>query len=116
MAFRSNGPVILALPAFRGVTRQIILTVLGVYFGGLVLHLLSPGLADIILGNLALHAGEATSRMPWQLSTYPFVSTGLFSLLFGLLSLWFFGSALGGRTRPALADRVSAVGHGLAVR
>ena len=94
MAFRSNGPVILALPAFRGVTRQIILTVLGVYFAGLVLHLLLPGVADILLGNLALHAGEATSRMLWQLVTYPLVSTGLLSVLFGLLSLWFFGSAL----------------------
>lgn len=94
MAFRSNGPVTLALPAFRGVTRQLILAVLAVYFGLLVLGLFAVTPAAILTDWLFLRPLEALGRMPWQLLTYPFVGSSLLGLLFALLSIWFFGSAL----------------------
>ena len=94
MAFRSNGPITLALPAFRGVTRQIILAVVIVFFARIVISLISPGTGALLSDLLILHSEEALRRMPWQLFTYAFLSSGLIGTLFALLSVWFFGSAL----------------------
>lgn len=94
MAFRSNGPITVALPAFRGVTRQIILTVLGIFFAHLVLGIFSPGVAGMLVYLLSLGNHTAISHMPWQLFTYPFVGSGLIGTLLAALSLWFFGTAL----------------------
>lgn len=94
MAFRSNGPITVALPAFRGVTRQIILTVLAVFFARLLLGIFSPGVAGMLVYLLSLGNHTALSRMPWQLLTYPFVGSGVVGTLFAALSLWFFGTAL----------------------
>lgn len=94
MAFRSNGPISLALPAFRGVTRRLILISLGIFFGALVLDLVSHDTEALLLNAFILHPAQALHRMPFQLLTYPFISLGLFSVAFSLLSLWFFGSAL----------------------
>ena len=94
MAFRSNGPITVALPAFRGVTRQIILTVLVAFFARLVLGLFSPGIAGMLVYLLSLGNHTAISSMPWQLLTYPFVGSGIIGTLFAALSIWFFGTAL----------------------
>lgn len=94
MAFRSNGPVTLALPAFRGVTRQIILTILVAFFARLVLEVVIPGTAAVLVNFLLLHSEATLWRMPWQLLTYPLVGSGLIGTLFAVLSIWFFGSAL----------------------
>jgi membrane associated rhomboid family serine protease len=94
MAFRSNGPVTLALPPFRGVTRRIILTALIMYFGFAVLGLISQELAGrlhslaVLIPDIALHGAV------WMFLSYPFAGDGLLNLLFALLSIWFFGSAL----------------------
>lgn len=94
MAFRSNGPVTLSLPPFRGVTRRIILTTLIAYFGFAVLGIVLPELAQrlhdlaVLIPDLMLH-GEI-----WQLLSYPFVGDGLLSVGFALLSVWFFASSL----------------------
>ena len=93
MAFRSNGPTVVALPAFRGVTRRLILIALGVYLATLFVSLFSPGLAALV-NSLMLHPDQAVSRYLWQLVTYPFVSLTLFGALLSMLSLWYFGSAL----------------------
>jgi membrane associated rhomboid family serine protease len=94
MAFRSNGPITLALPPFRGVTRRIILIALVVFFGALALGLFSPEMAANTLNFFVLHPDRALKPLIWELVTYPFVAGGLLSLAFGLLSFWFFGSAL----------------------
>jgi len=91
---RSNGPVTLSLPPFRGVTRRIILTALVVFFGIAILGLILPDLAKIAVGLFILQPEFALHRLIWQFVTYPFVSESLLSLLFALLSVWFFGSAL----------------------
>ena len=43
MAFRSNGPIMLALPPFRGVTRKLVLTAMAAF---VVVNLL----VDILYG------------------------------------------------------------------
>jgi membrane associated rhomboid family serine protease len=94
VAFRSNGPVTVSLPPFRGVTRRIILTALVVFFVGLVLGLVLPGVFSLLFNLLVLEPAHALHGFIWQFVTYPFLSTGILSLLLALLSLWFFGSAL----------------------
>jgi membrane associated rhomboid family serine protease len=94
MAFRSNGPITLSLPAFRGVTRQLILLAVVGFFGLAVLGLLSRDLANTLLGLLVLIPAAALHGAIWQFVTYPFVGGGLLGTAFALLSLWFFGSSL----------------------
>jgi membrane associated rhomboid family serine protease len=93
MAFRSNGPVMLALPPFRGATRRLILIALGVFFAILVMALIAPDTTPLLVDHSMLHPDQVAHGQVWQLVTYPFPST-LLSLLFTLLSIWFFGSAL----------------------
>ena len=93
MAFRSNGPVTVALPPFRGVTRRIILTLVVVYFALLVISLVSRDLGGILSGYLAF-SPIAAYKLVWQFITYPFIMRGLLSVLFAALSVWFFGSTL----------------------
>ena len=93
MAFRSNGPITVALPPFRGVTRRIILIVVVTYFVLLVLGIVSRSLGALLISYFSFQP-IAAYRLVWQVVTYPFVMTGLFSVLFAALSVWFFGSAL----------------------
>ncbi len=94
MAFRSNGPVMVALPPFRGVTRRIILIAVAVFFALLVIGLVSRDVAALLAGLFALQSELALHKLIWQFVTYPFVATGIFGLLFAALTVWFFGSAL----------------------
>ena len=93
MAFKSNGPITVALPPFRGVTRRIILAAVVVYFALLLIGLYSRDLAALLSGFFMLEPSRAYLFV-WQVFTYPFVNVGLFSLLFAALSVWFFGSSL----------------------
>jgi membrane associated rhomboid family serine protease len=94
MAFRSNKPIALMFPPFRGVTRRIILTALVVYFGTAALRLVSEQFQGLILNFFRLHAAEALHPQIWQLVTYPFVQDQFLSVALSLLSLWFFATAL----------------------
>jgi membrane associated rhomboid family serine protease len=94
MAFRSNGPVMLALPPFRGVTRRIILIALASFLLCALLGLISPGLEATVQGLFLLHPAAALHRLVWQFATYPLIEGGLLSTAFALLTLWFFGSAV----------------------
>ena len=90
---RSSGPTILALPAFRGLTRKIILLAILSFLFFLITGIAAPGLGGTIARLTALQPALAF-KMPWQFVTWPFVPGGFVSLLFALLSLWFFGAAL----------------------
>ena len=94
MAFRSNSPISLMLPPFRGVTRRIILTALCVYFGMAILGLFSPEFQGTVGSLMLLRPYQAVHLLIWELVTYPWVGLGLISEAFALLSIWFFGSAL----------------------
>ena len=93
MAFRSNSPISVTLPPFRGVTRSIILAAVVVYFALLVIGLFSRDLGALLSGFFMLEPSRAYLFV-WQVFTYPFVNVGLFGLLFAALSVWFFGSSL----------------------
>ena len=94
MAFRSNGPVMVTLPPFRGVTRGILLTAVVVFFALLVFGVISRELEATFEGIFALIPETALHRLVWQLVTYPFIAVGILGFLFSALSVWFFGSAL----------------------
>lgn len=94
MAFRSNSPVMVALPSFRGVTRRIVLAAVITFFALLVLGLFSRELAGLLGGLFALQSERALRGLIWEFVTYPFVTTGIFSILFASMTVWFFGSAL----------------------
>jgi membrane associated rhomboid family serine protease len=94
MAFRSNGPIQLALPPFRGVTRRIVLIAVCVFFGFAVLNLYSGELAGTTANLFALHPWQALHKLFWEVVTYPFIGSGVFSMAFALLSFWFFASTL----------------------
>jgi membrane associated rhomboid family serine protease len=90
---RSNGPTLLALPAFRGLTRKIILFAIACFVFFFITGFVAPGLSVKIAGLTSLRATLAF-RMLWQFVTWPFVPDSLLGLLFALLSLWYFGAAL----------------------
>jgi membrane associated rhomboid family serine protease len=94
MAFRSNRPISLVFPPFRGVTRRIILVALCAYFGLALLALFSRELAGTLTTMMVLRPDQALHPLVWELATYAFVGSGLLSMAFALLSIWFFGSTL----------------------
>ena len=57
MAFRSDSPISLMLPPFRGVTRKIILTCVVVYFATAALGLVSALFQGLVINFFRLHAG-----------------------------------------------------------
>lgn len=89
----ARNPVTVALPPFSGVTRRIILTLVAVFFLVLVLSL-APTLAALVVDQSMLHPDKALGLEVWQFITYPFINTGLLSMLLACLSLWFFAAAL----------------------
>ena len=94
MAFRSNGPVTLMFPPFRGVTRRIILIALVAYLGMAALQWVLPQLLRTLLGHTVLVPDIALRGEVWMFATYPFIGGGLLSVAFALLSVWFFASSL----------------------
>lgn len=89
----SNRPVLLALPAFGGATRKIILLAIASFVFFFVMALVSPRMGGIVAGLLVLEP-ETALKYVWQFVTWPFVAESLLGLIFALLSLWYFGAAL----------------------
>jgi membrane associated rhomboid family serine protease len=85
----------LALPAFRGVTRQLVLAAVIVYFALAVLGLVAPRIEVTLIDLFSLSPAHVVPFL-WQPLTYSFVTPGssLLSFIFALLSIWFFGSML----------------------
>ena len=90
---RSNGPTILALPAFRGLTRKIILLAIACFLFFFITGFVAPGLSATVASLMALDATSAF-KLVWQFVTWPFVPDSILGLIFALMSLWYFGSAL----------------------
>lgn len=90
---RSNGPTLLALPPFRGLTRKLIILAAISFIFFFILSLVSRGLAGTLFGLLVL-LPDAAPKLIWQFVTWPFVPDGLLNVIFALLSLWYFGSVL----------------------
>jgi membrane associated rhomboid family serine protease len=91
---RRSGPISLALPAFEGTTRKLILLNVGAFFGLLILRWLAPQLEAVLHSHLILEPLAVVHGEVWQLLTYSFVEQGILGILFGMLTLWFTGSLL----------------------
>src|SRR6202047_1869712 len=89
-----SGPISLSLPAFSGVTRKLILANVAAFFALLLLHWLTPHMAEILLSHLMLEPRAVAHGEIWQLFTYAFIEQGILAILFGMLTLWFTGSLL----------------------
>jgi membrane associated rhomboid family serine protease len=94
MAFKSESPISLMLPPFRGFTRRLVLAGVVVYFATAALRLVSEQFQGLVINFFRLHAGEALHPQVWQLITYPFVQDAFVNVLLSLISLWFFASVL----------------------
>jgi membrane associated rhomboid family serine protease len=91
---RSEGPVTLSLPPFRGVTRRLVLISAAVFLAFLVLRVVSalPFLTALNWG--LLQPALVLRGMVWLPFSYSFAPLPLLSELFALLSLWIFGATL----------------------
>ncbi len=91
---RSNGPITLSLPPFRGVTRRIVLIALISFLAFAILAAFLNPLEASLVGLVQLSPRLAAHGLIWLVLTYPFAPPGIMSELFSLLSIWFFGSTL----------------------
>ena len=89
-----TGPISLALPAFEGSTRKIILANIAAFFAIILLRWLAPHIEETLRGHLLLEPNAVRHGELWQLFTYSFVDDGILSVLFAMLTLWFTGSIL----------------------
>jgi membrane associated rhomboid family serine protease len=89
-----SGPISLALPAFEGTTRKLVLANVAVFFALGLLHWLAPGMEAVLLSHLTLVPLAVLHGELWQLVTYSFVEVSILGILFGMLTLWFTGSLL----------------------
>ena len=90
-----RGPVTLSLPAFRGAVRQLVLVLMGAFFGLLLIQFVSPMVANTLQGWMVLEPAQAIGHLHvWQFVSYAFLNTGILNTVFALLMLWFTGSVL----------------------
>ena len=89
-----SGPISLALPAFEGTTRKLILANVVTFFAIILLRWLAPHLEYLLRSHLLLEPLAVTRGQIWQVFTYSFVDDSLLGVLFGMLTLWFTGSIL----------------------
>jgi membrane associated rhomboid family serine protease len=109
--------ITLALPAFTGLVKRLVLANVIVYFGMLVLGLVSPHLVAEFYGLFALSPHLVVHNFAvWQLISYGFIHGGLLLILFNMLMLWFIGAQLESDFGPRWLGEVyffSLVGAGL---
>lgn len=92
---RSNNPITLSFPAFRGVTRRIVLAAMACYLIFLVGGLVAPRVFGGLVALLILQPSQAIGHgWIWQLFTYSFTPNGFLSEAFALFSVWLFGAML----------------------
>jgi membrane associated rhomboid family serine protease len=91
----SRGPVTLSLPAFRGAVRQLVLVLVGLFFGLALIDFVSQPLGLVLRAVLLLEPAQAIGHLHvWQFVTYAFFNEGIVNTAFSLLMLWFVGSML----------------------
>ncbi|MDE1160770.1 MAG: rhomboid family intramembrane serine protease [Acidobacteriaceae bacterium] len=85
-----------ALPPFRGLTRRIVLLVLGFWLLVFLISLRNSEAANLLTLKFSMRPDETLGRQIWQPFTYSLVylHSEFLSVLFGVLSFWFFASEL----------------------
>ena len=90
-----RGPVTLSLPAFRGAVRQLVLVLVGLFFGLALIDFVSQSMGAVLRALLMLEPAQAVGHLHvWQFVSYAFLNTGILNTAFALLTLWFTGSML----------------------
>jgi hypothetical protein len=86
----------ISFPAFRGLTRRLILANLFVYFALLLTRVLAPSKLESLLDGLSFSPSLFLHGFLWQPFTYSFIHapSSLLGTLFELLSLWFMAGFL----------------------
>jgi membrane associated rhomboid family serine protease len=90
-----GGSMTLGFPPFTRAIKWLVIINAAIYLLMLVLGATARGLATDIVAYGALTPFDVLQRgFIWQLVTYLFIHGGLFHILFNMLALWMFGSAL----------------------
>lgn len=85
----------LSLPAFRGAVRQLVLVLVGLFFGLALIDFVSQPVGVFLRAVLLLEPARVVSHLwLWQLLTYAFLNVGILNTAFALLALWFTGTML----------------------
>ena len=92
--FPRSGFSAISFPSFRGVTSQLVLANVAVFFLLLLLQFAAPGMAVAVLTYFSLTPALLLHGWLWQLATYCFLNSGVLHVAFNMLTLWFIGSYL----------------------
>jgi membrane associated rhomboid family serine protease len=92
--FPRSGFSAISFPSFRGVTSQLVLANVAVFFLLLLMQFAAPGMAMAVLSYFSLTPALLLHGWLWQLATYCFLNTGVLHVAFNMLTLWFIGSYL----------------------
>jgi len=92
--FPRTGFSSLSFPSFSGVTSQLVLANVAVFFVLLVMDYAAPHVAMIIVSYFALTPAMLLHGWLWQLATYSFLNSGVLHVAFNMLTLWFIGAFL----------------------
>ena len=92
--FPRSGFSAISFPSFRGVTSQLVLANVAVFFLLLLMQFAAPGMAMAVINYFALTPALLLHGWLWQLATYCFLNTGVLHVAFNMLTWWFIGSYL----------------------
>jgi membrane associated rhomboid family serine protease len=92
--FPRTGFSALSFPSFRGVTRQLVLANVAVFFLLLIMEFAAPRMALAVVSYFSLTPLLLLHGWVWQLLTYSFLNAGVLHVAFNMLTLWFIGSFL----------------------
>ncbi len=92
--FPRTGFSALSFPSFSGVTSQLVIANVAVYFVLLLMQYAAPHVALIIVTYCALTPALLLHGWIWQLGTYSFLNQGVLHVALNMLTLWFIGSFL----------------------
>ena len=86
----------LSFPSFRGVTSQLVLANVAVFFLLLLVGFAAPRAGLTIATYFSLTPALLLHGWIWQLVTYSFLNAGVLHVALNMLTLWFIGSYLEG--------------------
>ena len=92
--FPRTGFSALSFPSFRGVTSQLVIANVVVFFLLLILEFAAPRMALVLVSYFSLTPVLLLHGWVWQLLTYSFLNAGVLHVAFNMLTLWFIGSFL----------------------
>jgi membrane associated rhomboid family serine protease len=92
--FPRTGLSALSFPSFSGVTRQLVLVNVVVFFLLLILEFAAPRMALLLVTYFSLTPVLLLHGWVWQIVTYSFLNAGVLHVAFNMLTLWFIGSFL----------------------